>query len=334
MLKENSKIIISRTDSIGDVILTLPLCGYLKQKYPAIKIYFLASAYTIPVVACCEYVDEIINFDELKSGDGAEKLKNYSADILIHVFPNKLVAKLAKQALIPNRIGTSHRFFHLFTCNRLVNFTRKKSDLHEAQLNFKLLQPLGITAIPTLSEMHAYYGLTKLKSATHALPKTFIDPLKFNLIIHAKSKGSAREWPIENYSQLIDALPPEKYNIIISGVPADAEALKVLVNKPNVVNVVGKLKLDEFILLISMCDGLLACSTGPLHIAAALGKFALGIYPPMKPIHPGRWAPIGKKAEYLVLDKSCNDCKKNRLCKCINEITPKQVLLRLTSYTA
>ena len=54
------KIIISRTDSIGDVILTLPLAGYLKQCFPQTKIVFFGKSYTKAVVDACKYVDEII----------------------------------------------------------------------------------------------------------------------------------------------------------------------------------------------------------------------------------------------------------------------------------
>lgn len=64
------------------------------------------------------------------------------------------------------------------------------------------------------------------------------------------------------------------------------------------------MNLKQFISFIAAADGLIAASTGPLHIAAALGKVALGIYPPIKPMHPpGRWAPLGKNASYLVLEK-------------------------------
>ena len=71
---------------------------------------------------------------------------------------------------------------------------------------------------------------------------------------------------------------------------------------------------------------------GVLHLAAALGKFALGLYSPMKPIHPGRWMPIGKNANYLVVKKNCSDCRRSKECKCVNEITVRQVKERLESY--
>ena len=86
------------------------------------------------------------------------------------------------------------------------------------------------------------------------------------------------------------------------------------------------MNLDEFISFIAHADGLIANSTGPLHIAAALGKMALGIYPPIRPMHPGRWAPLGPKAAFFVLNKSCQECKSNpALCHCIREIPPQLI---------
>lgn len=85
--------------------------------------------------------------------------------------------------------------------------------------------------------------------------------------------------------------------------------------------ITGDLNLTEFIELIAQSDALVAASTGPLHIAAALGIGAIGIYPPMRPIHPGRWRPIGRKAKYVCLDKQCMDCKKTpQSCACMQAI--------------
>ena len=67
------------------------------------------------------------------------------------------------------------------------------------------------------------------------------------------------------------------------------------------------------------------------ELAAATGIKAIGIFAPMRPIHPGRWKPIGKKADYVVLDKKCNDCKHGGLCNCILSITPNQVFQKLIS---
>lgn len=59
-------IIISRTDSIGDVVLTFPLLGLIKQKYPDIKITFLGQNYTRPVIMACKHVDFFLDWNEMQ----------------------------------------------------------------------------------------------------------------------------------------------------------------------------------------------------------------------------------------------------------------------------
>ena len=63
-IEKISNILISRTDSIGDVVLTLPLAGMLKQLIPEVKIGFLGRKYTAPIINACEFVDEFIDVDD------------------------------------------------------------------------------------------------------------------------------------------------------------------------------------------------------------------------------------------------------------------------------
>ncbi|MCB0778620.1 MAG: hypothetical protein KDC03_03595, partial [Flavobacteriales bacterium] len=82
---------------------------------------------------------------------------------------------------------------------------------------------------------------------------------------------------------------------------------------------------DQLIALIGASDALVAASTGPLHIAAASGKRAIGLFAPRRPIHPGRWAPLGPDAHALVHDPDCPTCASGRPCDCITRIGPEQV---------
>lgn len=329
-MKSNHNIfIISRTDSIGDVILTLPMTGILKQKYPDCYIYFLGQKYTQPIIECAEYVDAFLDWTEIKKLPFKEQLqlfKRLSADEIIHVYPVKEIAKLSKAAKIPIRTGTQNRLYHWIYCNKLVKLSRRNSDLHEAQLNIKLLSDIQADNI-SLNEISSFYGLKVTQPLSKDLQK-YIIPHKINLILHPKSKGSAREWGLENYANLIASLPKEKYNILVTG--TEEEGLlyrKTLVFPyPYVHDLSGKLSLQELICLINAADVLVACSTGTLHIAASLNKLTIGIYPPVRPMHPGRWSPIGKNAHVLVLDKECNICRKTLDCQCIRSITPKQVI--------
>ena len=328
-LGPNQKIIISRTDNIGDVVLTLPLAKTLKEKYPQAEILFLGKKYIKPLIDCCENIDQFIYWDTLSAMPEDEStffFKNIGAEVIIHVFPRPEIARMAYKAGIKYRIGTSHRFYNWLYCNKRVDFTRKNSPLHEAQLNFQLAKPLGITTIPTLEELGKSYGLTKLPILSDEWKKE-LNSGKFNLILHPLSRGSARNWDWKNYNRLIEILPADKVKIFITGTEGESAAItqNILMYHPGVTDMTGRLDFTQLIAFIASADALVAASTGPLHIAAALGKKAIGLYPPIRPMHPGRWAPLGPKATYLALNKDCIDCKAGGQCTCINSITAEQV---------
>ncbi|MEO8151299.1 MAG: glycosyltransferase family 9 protein [Bacteroidia bacterium] len=334
-MNDPSRIIISRTDGIGDVMLTLPMCGLLKEYFPGTKIYFLARNYTKPVVECCSHIEQFLSYDEFeKSATRQEFLKNINADIIVHVFPRKSIAYPAKDADIPTRIGTSHRAYHWITCNERPNLGRKNSKLHEAQLNIALLESLGVNKEIALEALPSYYGFNKIKPLTQN-SAALIDERKFNLILHPKSHGSGREWGVFNFAKLIELLPEDKFKIFISGSPDESVMLKEWISKlpPHVIDITGKMPLEEFISFINECDGLVAASTGPLHIAAALNKYTCGLFAPIRPVHPGRWAPLGEKAGYMMIKKNCNDCENMpQACKCIRLINPFDVSERLQKW--
>ena len=327
-------IIISRTDSIGDVVLTLPMAASIKAKYPDCQVSFLGRKYTQPIVEQCRSVDKFIDWDsvvELEPKEQGEAIRSVEADVIIHVFPVKEIAELAKEASIPQRVGTSHRLYHLTTCNKLINLGRKNSDLHEAQLNIKLLKPLGIETDLEKDSISDLYNLKEPEIETSYI-RELIDSSRFNLILHPKSKGSAREWGLENYSKLIETLSVDKFKIFVTGTAEEGEMLKGLMDQHNyITDLTGKLSLAELISFINLADGLVAASTGPLHISSALGKYAMGIYSPMRPIHPGRWAPIGKNATFFVSEDACEDCRKMDSCACMIGISPDVVTEYLLS---
>lgn len=325
-VKQFDKILISRTDSLGDVTLTLPIAAKIKEHFPKSTIVFIGKSYTQPIIVACKDIDEFIHIDDFLKKE--EKSREYSNAAIIHVLPSPSVAFKAKKLKISLRIGTTNRWYHWFTCNKLIRLSRRKSSLHEAQLNFKLLDGLNITgAMPKPDEIAALHGITRLE----LLPSKFsalIDKNKYNLILHPKSQGSGREWPVDHYKELIRLLDDSRFTIFISGTEKEKEAIKPITEQfgNKVINIVGAMSLPEFIAFINACDGLIASSTGPLHIAAALGRDALGIFPPIRPLHPERWAPIGANAHIFVVNKNCSDCKKDAAaCHCMQEILPRQL---------
>jgi ADP-heptose:LPS heptosyltransferase len=320
-LKKKPKYIaISRTDSIGDVVLTLPMAKVLKDNFPETRIGFIGKDYTKDVIDACKYIDNFIDVKDFLN----DTIKTDLPDAIIHVFPVKAIAVKAKELKIKLRVGTKNRFYHWFTCNNLIKLGRKNSLLHEAQLNLELLKAFDIKTHFSLDEIGKSFGLQKIKPLQpHFL--SLIKKDKYNLILHPKSQGSAREWGLPNFITLINSLDAERYNILISGTKKERILLQPLFDDvaDKVTDTTGLMNLQEFIAFIANCDGLVANSTGPLHIAATLGKNAFGIYPPIRPMHPGRWKPLGSKTKVFVLNKECNDCREeNTFCHCMQQVSP------------
>ena len=318
-------LVLSRPDSIGDVMLTLPMASLLKQRFPGLRITFIGRSYTAPVLRHCAHVDEVLTLEDLQAGDPVARLKALNADTLVHVFPHREVARWAKSAGIPVRIGTGHRWWHWTTCTHRVSFSRRKSDLHEAQLNFRLLDPLGFGRMPSVEALGRSYGFTP--GVPDEAVRSFLREGRRTVLLHPGSRGSAVEWGLPNFARLIDLLDPERYQVVVTGTKDEqvGYAAHLPLDLPHVHDAGGKLDLDRLIALIGASDALVAASTGPLHIAAACGKRAIGPFAPRRPIPPGRWAPLGPDAHALVHDPDCPVCAAGKPCDCITRIAPERV---------
>lgn len=330
------RIIISRTDSIGDVMLTLPMCAWIKKEYPDAQVLFLGKGYTLPIIKAYTDVDEVYDWNDFENIPTVQKLSRFRelrADAIVHVFPNRDIASLAKKVNVPIRVGTSHRSYHLLTCNHRINFTRKRSDLHEAQLNFELLRPFGIVQLPELKELNQM--TEKFQPVATELPDTIQEFINENpgfVVLHPKSKGSALEWPVHNFMELAGALVAENTAVIFTGTEAEGELFREAIPAiKGVLDSTGLLSLPQLVSLIGESKGIVACSTGPLHIGGFLGVRTVGLYAPKRPIHPGRWQPLGKNTIALTYDPDCADCKSKKSCNCIESIPVSRVLESLSN---
>lgn len=324
------RVIISRTDSIGDVMLTLPICAWLKETYPEVELIFLGKGYTRSIVNAYSKVDRFVDWNDYLQSPKTERIQQFralAADVIIHVFPDKEIAALAKKARIPVRVGTSHRAYHLVTCSHRVNFTRKKSNFHEAQLNHELLRPFGLVSLPELNQL--IKSTSFFNAPNVALPKEY-EMINNPVILHPKSQGSAKEWPIEKYIELAKALVDKGREVVFTGTENEGALFRDLLPvHPSVIDTTGKLSLEQLIVLISKADSLVACSTGPLHIAGYLGVKAIGLFSPRRPIHPGRWRALGKNVSILMYDENCLTCAQKKDCNCIEDIPVLAVMKKI-----
>jgi len=328
------RVIVSRTDRIGDVVLTLPLCGLLAQE--GAEVLFLGRRYTTPVLEACESVSRILDWDSVADAGAdaqAALLRDAGADAIVHVFARPEVARAARRAGIAKRVGTSHRLYHWWTCNALVWLGRRGSTLHEAQLNVQLAQGLLPRVDHTLAELASAVRLSPRVAAPDRVA-SLLTPDRLNVALQIKTRGSSREWRLERWRELMDALDAAKFRLFVIGT-AEERALmsEVLASAPAHVHDLTGLDLRELIATLARMDGMVSGSTGPVQIGAALGIHALALVPPTRPIHPGRYAPLGARAEYVTPDQ-CAACASGRQpCTCMDAVSVREVAGRVAAWS-
>ena len=298
----NKRIVISKINRIGDVLCALPMASALKNKDASCTVIFLGNSYAADVISQYVDVDEFVAWDQWQPYSFEfiiEQMQALRADVILHVLPNRKIARLAKRAQIPVRMGTSHRLYHWTTCNFLVNIGRSKYPFHEMQFDFMHLHPFGFHKQFSLEE------IIKLRQFRAFVCPLELQPLlmrsKFNLILHPKTFVEKREWPIENFAELISRLDPQQFTIFITGTEKEGLKMRASCVEPfaHVHDLTGKISLNNFIHFVAHADGLIAASTGPVHIAANVGIHTLGLYTALRPYDSTRWGPIGPKAETL-----------------------------------
>ncbi len=297
------RIIVSRTDRLGDVVLTLPLLGLLKQRWPDAQLLPLVRRYAQPIVEASEHVHAVLEWPEHGSASDDERariLREADADIILHVFPRREVANAARDARILRRIGSARRWFHWLTCTERVNVSRKRSLLHEAQLNLKLSRPLLDNTDLALHQLVPYIGLTRTAPLSELLAAR-LRTGRTNVLLQPLTGGTVPPWPLARWKALTESLGADRFRFFVTGTSDEGRSLRPWLDSlgAHVEDATG-LALAELLAFTRASDGLVAASTGPLHIAAAVGVPALGLYPARSNPLLSRWQPLGARAEVIV----------------------------------
>jgi ADP-heptose:LPS heptosyltransferase len=132
------------------------------------------------------------------------------------------------------------------------------------------------------------------------------------IVIHPGNAGSALNWSPAQYGELGRRLAAAGVRVVITGSEAEV-ALTAHVSAsagPGTVDLGGKLTLVQLAALLKRCALYVGSSTGPTHLAAAVGAPVVALYSPLRSNAPDRWAPIGERVTVLqpAVDLVCPRC--------------------------
>lgn len=323
-MPDKKKILITRTDKLGDVILTLPLISETKRIFPGSEISFLVKTYVKDLITDYKSIDNLI-FEENYAGffPMLRLLKKEKFDIVINVFPRFKLALLFFMAGIKCRVGTGYRWYS-FLFNKKLYQHRKDAVKHESEYNIDLLKTLNVD-VNYDKKYYFNYRDSEKKNLEVKLSKLNLNLSEKYIIVHPGSRGSAKDWPAGNFKLYVNSFLKEFENvkIVLTGIKEEENILNDIYDsvpdgfKKNLILLPGNLNLKELMILIDNTKLFISNSTGPIHIAGALNKNIIGLYPVSKPMNDTRWRPLSSNAVILKPGGNSDD---------MSEITPEKVI--------
>jgi heptosyltransferase-3 len=335
------RVLLSKTTQLGDLVISLPMAAALKKQDPQCTVILLTNCKTIDVARYCTDVDEVYG-EPATAAERLALLRSLNVDIFVQVNTSREMATSAYQSEIPVRIGSLFRSYNLWRCTHLVAVTRSCWGLNKRLLDLQYLRPLGVK-IDDLHEVRDLCHLAppRLANRWPAHPDHFAQGRRTVILSPALITASAHQWPLESYSRLIHSLDPDRFHWFVCGTGEDRQNLQPLLDRHckelNVTDLVGKLTLTEFMSFMAHCDGLIAGSTGPLHLAAALGINTLGLFQSRK-VDIQRWYPVGRSTSVIHSNVQCQGERRSAHgnlpipCPCIAAIEPESVVRRVRGW--
>lgn len=321
-------LLIVRTDRIGDVILSLPLAGIVKKHFPDCRITFALRNYTKHLVENHPSIDDVLILKEdnnkLLLHSNVKQVKSFNFDTCIVVYPTLTTALIMFLSGINNRIGSGYRWYSFLFNNRVFEH-RKYASKHELEYNVNLLKKIGIEE--EVSPANINFNLPveddEIETVEKILKENEINSDDKLVIVHPGSGGSAVDLPADKMIKLTAMISKlEKVKLLITGSKNEFNLCEKLVVNQKVKNLAGKLSLKELKALIKLSDLFISNSTGPIHIAAAAGTYAIGFYPKIVACSVQRWGPYTEKSTVFTPEIDCSSCTREQCEKldCMNSI--------------
>jgi len=316
-------ILIVRTDRIGDVVLTMPLARIIKKQYPECRISFLLRDYTSALVQNHPYIDNVLVLNEsdgkINKLEVVKQLRKYNFSHCLVVYPTFIISLIMFLSGIRNRIGTGYRWYSVLFNKRIYKH-RKYGREHELVHNVNMLEHIGIKEQALKGEVNFDINIVPetLSKVNYELKLAGIPIDNGFIIIHPGSGGSAIDLPLKKFKKLAGLLADNlPLTIILTGSIEEKDICQEIVVSNKIYNLAGKFDLRELIALISISRLLIANSTGPIHIAAALDLNTIGFYPKIKSCSATRWGPFSNKSRIYNPEIDCSDCTRKQ-CEALN----------------
>jgi heptosyltransferase-2 len=302
---------VVRTDRIGDVVLATPLVRALRRTFPDAFLAALVRPYARDVLVGNPHLNAILTDDPRGADAGrrgfwrkVRELRRHRFDTALLLLPTERAAWQLFWAAIPRRIGVGRKFYEVVTGMGSVSRRGYVPLRHEADYCLDLGRAIGVRAGNSAADLATEVFLTSAERDAARRELAGVRDSDFVIGIHAGSGGSSPNWTAERWIELartVLATSDDGVRVLLTGeaqippVPRTAGLVDRRAARP----------LRALMADLARCDLVVAPSTGPLHVAAALGVPTIGLFCPLPACSPELWGPRGNDARVILPPPGC-----------------------------
>jgi len=266
-------VIVCRFGGIGDVLCTLPMCDEVRHRHPGKMLVFMTAAIRREVVVISR-----------------------SADL---VYANKWWVH-------PCTLPTNIKLFGLV--DAIYNPLTTCEQSYKAGMRRHLIDDLaascGFTVTARQPRLYPSSDLIKKTRIAYGLNwKTTGQRLLIG--INPGPNWRVKEWAASKWQKLINKIHSEYDAVIIQFGINKGDGSSEYDNLTDVKLLASRLKGEELLALVTICDLIVSIDSGPVHLAGAVGTPVIGLF---GPLDPALILPPNAQALGLFSDVPCLFC--------------------------
>jgi ADP-heptose:LPS heptosyltransferase len=301
------KVLVIRFSSIGDIVLTTPVLRCIKQQLKDVELHFITKQQFISVIENNPYVDKFHTINQ-SLAEIIPQLKKENYDYIIDLHHNARTLKL-KLALGKKSFSFNKLNWEKFL---IVNF--KKNKLPQKHIVDRYFEAAANIGVKNDGKGLDYYIDEKDEiDIVSSLPAMFHND--YNALVVGGSYFT-KQIPLNKLKEICStsSLP-----LILLGGKEDAAIAEQVYqfHKNKVLNLCGKLNLNQSASIIQQANKVITSDTGLMHIAAAFKKDIISLWGNTIPEFGMGPYLAGKNSQILeVTNLSCRPCSKLGYKKC------------------
>ena len=334
----SQRILLIRTDRMGDLVLSTPTIRAIRQAGPNAKISFLVNHANRSLLENHPALDEVIVFDkrgEHKSFSGMMKLarelrsKQFDQALILHS-TNRTVL-LPWLAGIPKRVGYARRLPWLLT--HRLEYNKRLGEKHEMEYTLDLVRLAGFEVKSKNHTLEIAYQLEAQAAVDNWLKAKGIAFSEQIAVLHPGASCPSKRWDPERFAAVADQLYRQhSLPVVVIAGPGETHLAKAVQQAAETQVVVTEepLPLVQLPWLMKRARVLISNDSGPVHVASAVGVPVVAIFGRWGGgLSPTRWGPTGKDSVVLHHDVGCRPCLAHRCqvdFECLKAVSVDEVV--------